>query len=608
MATNSFLGFSEDGTQLFEMKSKMARQVGDDASDSVKSTIRETLGVPASAEGLTPANNLSDVSSAATSRTNLDVMSIGDITDRANSKAPSNAISITSGSQYLMTSELPGDMNDQVTCHYVVELKSSPSAHLCLGGIVNSLGSGGTSGNAFAQLDTSRRLTVYTTMGTSGTASSNTTLSNIATLDLNRIYVISITVDKAGSGLTAYLDGVSLSSSAISGNLGFLTNPKIQIGQSNSLTQDWTHRGAVVFNRVQSAAEIAEFAKHLRVLPPDQWGNNTEILVDGDMEDAGVTNWSSVTSNATITKATGTPHGGSQCLRVAADSASAAYTEQSLGTFEVGQRIRARGWARGDGTRTPTIRLNGSSWQNIWTGTSSTSWQEFDVTFVVAAGSLARLNLYTSSGSASGEYVEWDDLSWKAVGAVVALLPTPGSINSTTGEWKDSSSNAVDAAPSGGVSALFPQPPQKAHAASDSSADVVEEITAGSTDTVLHRRYGDGAIATIPGYGYTQTITMQLADDAELDLTGVFHAAAVRGQIFFRNSSNNSYGAAILCVNHTSTDPIVIGDVSSSWSTTKDTSSKFNLYRAADGTSKPTIQNKMGYSANITMTVMAHYY
>ena len=556
MATNSFLGFSEDGTQLFEMKSKMARQVGDDASDSVKSTIRETLGVPASAEGLTPANNLSDVASAATSRSNLDVMAIGDVNDRVLSKAPSPAISITSGSQYLMTSELPGDMNDQVTCHYVVELKSSPSAHLCLGGIVNSLGSGGTSGNAFAQLDMSRRLTVYTTMGTSGTASSNTTLSNIATLDLNRIYVISITVDKAGSGLTAYLDGVSLSSSAISGNLGFLTNPQIQIGQSNSLTQDWTHRGAVVFNRVQTASEIAIMAKRLLVEPADQWGGNTEIIVDGDMEAAGVTSWSSYSSNATVTKATGTPHGGSQCLRVAAGSASAAYTEQSIGTFETGQRIRVRGWARGDGTRTPTIRLNGSSWQNIWSGTSSTSWQEFDVTFVIAAGSLARLNLYTSSGSASGEYTEWDDLSWKAVGAVVALLPTPGSIESD-GTWLDSSSNELNGTPTG-VTPLISQPSQRGTftptlSFAGSSTGVTYSEQLGTWE-----RVGERAIAI------TGRITL-----TDKGTHGLSAAAKLEGLPFTSRNANDSSLLTVTGVNLSSLTSAVVGMVYANNTTAK---------------------------------------
>lgn len=92
MATNSYLGFSEDGTELFEMKSKMARQIGNDVSASVKAAIRSTLGVPASAEGLTPANNLSDVASAATSRTNLDVYSTGETDERTNASDASSTV------------------------------------------------------------------------------------------------------------------------------------------------------------------------------------------------------------------------------------------------------------------------------------------------------------------------------------------------------------------------------------------------------------------------------------------------------------------------------------------------------------------------------------
>lgn len=92
MADNSFLGFSEDGTQLFEMKSKLARQTGDDVSTAIKTTIRATLGVPGSAEGLVPANNLDDVSSVPTSRDNLSVYSQAEINSRQLSKQPANGL------------------------------------------------------------------------------------------------------------------------------------------------------------------------------------------------------------------------------------------------------------------------------------------------------------------------------------------------------------------------------------------------------------------------------------------------------------------------------------------------------------------------------------
>jgi hypothetical protein len=125
-----------------------------------------------------------------------------------------------------------------------------------------------------------------------------------------------------------------------------------------------------------------------------------ELLTDGDMEAAGVGSWLKV--NATLTKETTSPHGGTQCLRVAYDSADNPFTYQTS-TTTAGLRYRATGWARSDGSKIPNLR-DGSG-ITLWTGTVSTDWQYFDVVYIASSS----YRLY-SVGVGAG-YCEFDDVS-----------------------------------------------------------------------------------------------------------------------------------------------------------------------------------------------------
>jgi hypothetical protein len=75
MATETFTAFDSSGNAVL-IKGRIVRFLPDTVSNDVKAAIRSSISVPGTAEGLTPANNLSDVSSAATSRSNLSVQSI----------------------------------------------------------------------------------------------------------------------------------------------------------------------------------------------------------------------------------------------------------------------------------------------------------------------------------------------------------------------------------------------------------------------------------------------------------------------------------------------------------------------------------------------------
>jgi len=131
----------------------------------------------------------------------------------------------------------------------------------------------------------------------------------------------------------------------------------------------------------------------------------TELLADGDMEDADGSPTSSWTAgnSATLSKQTGTPHGGSQVLRVLRNGVDNPYASQTILTS--GSAYRVYGYVRSDGTATPSVRQNSFA-TTLFTGTTSTSWQPFDV--ALAANST---NINLGSTATGANYVEYDDVT-----------------------------------------------------------------------------------------------------------------------------------------------------------------------------------------------------
>jgi hypothetical protein len=126
-----------------------------------------------------------------------------------------------------------------------------------------------------------------------------------------------------------------------------------------------------------------------------------QLLIDGDMEKSGVTDWTA--SGATLTKETGTIYDGVQILRITKTGAGTALASQAILT--IGETYRATGWARSDGTATPTLR--NPSGVNIWTGTTSTSWQYFDFSFTASGDTSIYL---TAQGGVATDYTEFDNV------------------------------------------------------------------------------------------------------------------------------------------------------------------------------------------------------
>lgn len=128
----------------------------------------------------------------------------------------------------------------------------------------------------------------------------------------------------------------------------------------------------------------------------------TNRLTDGDMEDSGVTAWSTVGS-PTVTKETADPAEGARNIKIER-TGSTPYIYQDVLILNAYYNIT--GYARGDGTSYPRILAGGDT---VWTGTTSTSWQAFDVDFQHTDDTENRLRLMTIGGG-SGNYTEYDDV------------------------------------------------------------------------------------------------------------------------------------------------------------------------------------------------------
>ncbi|MDD4877825.1 MAG: LamG domain-containing protein [Candidatus Nanoarchaeia archaeon] len=173
------------------------------------------------------------------------------------------------------------------------------------------------------------------------------------------------------------------------------------------------------------------------------WRRNVtgNLLADGNMEAADTSAWSAGQS-ATLSKETSSPHGGSRVLRVAYNSAIYPYAYQI--NMVSGKTYHITGWARGDGTIAPGVYWGLSGM--VWTGTSSTSWQYFDV---ISTANNNNLDLVALITSGSG-YVEFDDVKAEEIGSD-ALINMPLEANRDSTQAKNYALRGTNGTITGGL-------------------------------------------------------------------------------------------------------------------------------------------------------------
>ncbi len=130
-----------------------------------------------------------------------------------------------------------------------------------------------------------------------------------------------------------------------------------------------------------------------------------ELLSDSSMEATGTGEWAAG-SSATLTKETGSPYQGLQVLRVAYNGTSVPFAYQVIGAS--GDVLHIAGRARGDGTYAPGIR--NASGLSVWTGSTSTDWQHFNLTVTLDGTYLRLVAIATGAG-----YCEFDAIQARPV-------------------------------------------------------------------------------------------------------------------------------------------------------------------------------------------------
>ncbi|PWU23406.1 hypothetical protein C5B42_03175, partial [Candidatus Cerribacteria bacterium 'Amazon FNV 2010 28 9'] len=212
------------------------------------------------------------------------------------------------------------------------------------------------------------------------TGATNTVTQALAAATSGKAYSITYTV----SGMTAGTITVSMGASgtARSAN-GTYTESIVSTSTTLTFTPTSTFDGS-----------ISNFSVTQVNIPPSG-GTATQLLTDGNMEAAGTSAW----TGSGLSKGTTTPHSGSQYLHISTNSALGA----SQTILTVGQVYRVYGYARsGDGVGQPIV-LGINNF-----GTTSTTWQPFDLTFVATSTTITFA--HTNSG-ASTVSVDFDDVT-----------------------------------------------------------------------------------------------------------------------------------------------------------------------------------------------------
>jgi len=174
--------------------------------------------------------------------------------------------------------------------------------------------------------------------------------------------------------------------------------------------------GVIIYTDILTQAEILSLHEwsQSRFTPRKQWPDaglrypdrETNLLIDGDMEAAGVAAYAFAPADTVLTKVPGSPSGGSQVLNVAYGGTANPQAYQNILT--VGENYTVTGLARGDGVAVPIVRDAAAGM--AWTGTNSPLWQP--VTVVGTAGNTALTLRSQVAGVGSCEFDNikvWDN-------------------------------------------------------------------------------------------------------------------------------------------------------------------------------------------------------
>ena len=268
MGTEKFFVFKEDGT-LARLKGRIVRFLDNDPPvNDDKANIRSSISVPASAEGLTPTNNLSDVSSAETSRDNLSLLSVDQIIESCAVKLNAPFLNYDGVNDYTEISDAdvltPSDVSGENDIPWTIEVNLTIEDGSADAAILSKFTTGG---KEWALYNTSAGLRFLVSDGINNAL--RTTDTNLAAYSGKPIHIC-VTYGGSGPGrltsfasaadaIKIYINGKEVSSTAV--------NNASYAGVSNTTQPVWigrysTNYGNIglynlkIHNREMSAGEV----------------------------------------------------------------------------------------------------------------------------------------------------------------------------------------------------------------------------------------------------------------------------------------------------------------------------------------------------------------
>jgi len=394
MGTEKFIAFKEDGT-AYRLKGRILRFLDNEpVSEDDKTNIRSTLSVPASAEGLTPANNLSDLDSAATARTNLSVNS-------KDEDAQANALKTTAPSMYFNGTSsnvviaadpklVPTDGTNDTAFSGACWVKADDLTTCPLFGIY---GTSAAARNYRFNVDGSDKLTLLLidTGGHSAFAVSNTAVTAYDGKWVHFAFTYggsdSGSFGSAANQIALYINGSAVAVTPTNDNGGTYdgmtdgTNP-LWIGRFDNSYKKSHIRDCKIFNRSLTASEVAELARGNDLGFSEEWAGAHGGVYTSDFTSDSV---DSFTATGGAVDATTSVGGEGDNIQLTVNTATSSHYLQSANLGLVfGKRYRVTfdyylpssnsnmlGIRLNDGSNGTAFYVNDSATQDAWTRVSA---------------------------------------------------------------------------------------------------------------------------------------------------------------------------------------------------------------------------------------------
>jgi len=470
MGVNKFFVFKEDGT-LARLKSSISRFLDNDPPvNDDKVNIRAAISVPASAEGLTPANNLSDVNSAATSRDNIEVPSDAELLQGIAPRQTLPSIETNGVNSYLEVADndvlTPASGSDDSPISIVLELLCDDITAATTLPIVGKYGT--TAANREWWVYVYGGSIFFEVTDTSGNAASRTW--DISEID-ELASAICITYPGAGpnrstsfanamNGAKCYLNNKELTATATTNNASYggasNTSQALWIGRCSDTYSAFHYLRVRIYNREISSSEFYRASKGFDN-PRDLYGGSNVYSGDSVSFTSGLGNWTEEGS----TSITVTQSGGEMIITNTASSTGTRGARNIVDAITENRRYRLKFKCRtssGTGQSIQIGAFNSSAaivaQKNMGDGVAATGGQYFysftpggtftthEIEFVLPGNGTDYI-LINLNNTGSGEVYNFDDILLTQVGLVLDLKSE--NFNNAAGVWNDATTNSLDA-------------------------------------------------------------------------------------------------------------------------------------------------------------------